>query len=67
MLKPKTYSVLSMAVENGIKYGLNRSFKHTDDPTHEQMEAAIYDAVMNEILEWFDMEGQNAESNLDDR
>lgn len=60
-MKPKTYSVLSMAVENGVRYGLNRAHKHVDNPTPEQLESAIYDAVMSEICEWFDIEEEHEE------
>jgi len=55
-LKPKTYRILTEAVENGVKYGYHRSYKHTDDPDPDQMQDTIIQAVMNEIFEWFDVD-----------
>jgi hypothetical protein len=63
-LKPKTYRILTEAVENGVKYGYHRSYKHTDDPDPEQMQDTIVTAVMNEIFEWFDID--NMEKYSDD-
>jgi len=55
-LKPKTYRILSEAVENGVRYGHYRSYKHTDDPDPEQVKDTIINSVMNEIFEWFDID-----------
>jgi hypothetical protein len=55
-LKPKTYPILVEAVENGVQYGYLRSYKHTDDPSPEQIQDTIVQSVINEILEWFDID-----------
>jgi len=55
-MKPKTYQVLCMAVEEGVTYGLTRAHKHTDKPTHDQVVNAVTEAVLNSICEWFDLE-----------
>ena len=58
-MKPKFLPVLEMCIENGLSYGYRRAFKHTDDPTEDQITQAIKDAIMLELYEWFDMENIN--------
>ena len=58
-MKPKILPVLEMCIENGLSYGYRREFKHTDDPTEDQITQAIKDAIMFELYEWFDMENIN--------
>lgn len=55
-MKPRTYQVLTMAVEEGVAYGVHRAYKHSDNPTQEYMTNCIADAVLNSICEWFDLE-----------
>ena len=59
-LKPKTYPILVQAVEEGVAYGLHRSYKHSDivnsEPTQYQIKDAITNAAINEIFEWFDID-----------
>jgi len=55
-MKPKTYRVLSEAVENGIKYGWHRAHKHDGDPDQIDIQGAIHNAIMQEISEYFDFE-----------
>lgn len=57
-MKPKTYQVLVLAVEDGVAYGVNRAFKHSDNPTQNQINQCVADAVMNSICEWFDLEDE---------
>ncbi len=57
-MKPKLMPVLEMCIENGLTYGYRRAFKHTEDPTEEQMTTAIREAIMYELYEWFDFEPQ---------
>ena len=65
MLKPKTYTILVEAVENGVRYGINRSFKHTDNPSKDHIIQEVETAVINEILEWFDIVDETKEINSD--
>lgn len=53
MLRPKTYTILVDAVENGVRYGMNRAYKHSDDPPKDHIAQEVETAVINEILEWF--------------
>jgi len=63
-LKPKTYRILSEAVENGVRYGYHRSYKHTEDPDPEQVKETIITCVMNEIFEWFDIDDLQDDSDV---
>lgn len=53
-MEPNTYKVLAMAVEEGINYGYQRAFKHTDTPSEEVVKIAIEESVLSSICEWFD-------------
>ena len=55
-MKPKTFQVLTMAVEEGVSYGVHRAYKHSDNPDHDYMTNCIADAVLNSICEWFDLD-----------
>lgn len=55
-MTPKVLLVLEMALENGIKRGLARAYKHNDDPSTQEIENAILLEVTNEIYEWFNIE-----------
>ena len=55
-MKPKFIPVLEQCVESGIQFGLNRAYKHDDDPSTETISENIHREIMNQIYEWFDME-----------
>ena len=55
-MRPKTYTILERAVEEGIQYGWNRAHKHTDKPEPEQMRYEIAAAVMLAIDEVFEFD-----------
>jgi hypothetical protein len=57
MIIPKTYLLLDRCIEDGINYGYQRAFKHTDTPDETWIKTQIYQAVMNEISEWFEIKG----------
>lgn len=65
-MKPKTYQVLAMAVEEGVAYGVSRAYKHSDNPSHEYMTNCISDAVLNSICEWFDLDDDTMHSGMSD-
>jgi len=52
-MRARTYVVLRAAVEDGVAYGYNRAFKHTDTPDEHDVKEAIVQAVLNECCEWF--------------
>lgn len=57
-IKFKTYAIIQCAVEEGIAYGLNRAYKHTEDPGREQVATEIEQAVMFSLTEIIDFEGE---------
>lgn len=60
-LKPKTWAVLSHAVEAGVEYGYKRAHKHDENPSEEQIKDTVKQAVLTEIAEWFDIVEENGE------
>lgn len=54
-LVPRIYPLLVDAVECGLECGWNRAYKHDDNPPEHTIKAALHDAVVNEILERFDI------------
>jgi len=52
-MKPDSYKLISQCVEIGVSLGYARAFKHTENPTPEQIKSAIESAVMDEVCEWF--------------
>ena len=56
-MKVKFFPVLEMCIENGITIGLNRAYKHDDDPSREVMMESIKREIETQLYEWFDMEG----------
>lgn len=62
-MKANEYKVLSEAVEEGVSYGYQRAFKYSDDPTPDAIQAAIVDAVMLQVCEYFYFEATNDANN----
>lgn len=58
-MKPKFNLVLEQCIETGLTLGYNRAFKHTDNPDEHVIRSKQYDAIMEEIYQWFDMENVN--------
>ena len=55
-LVPKVYPLLVECIERGVQLGLNRAYKHTDEPDREMMMEAISQAVFTELFEVFELE-----------
>ena len=53
-MKLKTYTVVSIAVENGITMGFNRAHKHVETPTMADINEAVLTAVMGELCDIID-------------
>lgn len=47
----RTYDIVSRAVEEGIAYGYNRAFKHTDNPLPESIKHEIFNSVMSSLTD----------------
>jgi len=57
-MKVKTYAILRRAVEEGVKRGYMRAFKHTDTPAPEHVEDEIVTNVMGEICDVFSFDDE---------
>jgi hypothetical protein len=55
-MTPDAYKVVVMAVETGVATGVRRAYKHDPKPSEEAIIAAIEQAVIDEICEWFKFE-----------
>ena len=56
MMKPKFNVILEQALEEGVKRGYRRAFKHIDDPTEESICQHIEEQVMSSLYEYFDFD-----------
>jgi hypothetical protein len=61
-MKAKEYSVLQMAVEQGVRLGWNHAHKHVEKPDAEAIQNCIVDDVTSSIYEWFNFDQQEYES-----
>jgi len=57
-MKPKIYTILGQAVEEGVQRGYYRAFKHVEDPSPEAIIESIDFAVMASILEYFTFDSE---------
>jgi hypothetical protein len=57
-MKPKIYTILGHAVEEGVRRGYYRAFKHVEDPSPEVIIESIDSAVMASILEYFTFDSE---------
>lgn len=53
-MKANEYKVLEDCVERGITAGYNKAFKHTEEPSQQDIENAISHYVLLEICEYFE-------------
>lgn len=54
-MQPKIHLALEQAIREGVTIGYRRAFKHVENPTEDQIVAAIENAVITSIYEWFDV------------
>lgn len=60
-MKPDCYKIMSLAVEEGVRFGLNRAEKHGEiSEVTPRLEERIADAVMLCVCEYFTFDDQNA-------
>jgi len=45
--------ILEMAIEQGVRRGYVRAFKHNDSPSEEHILSTIEECIMEEIYEYF--------------
>lgn len=59
-MQPNTLKLLEQCVETGLKLGWNRAYKHGGNPPQEYVQEQQFDAILNEIHEWFNFPDSNA-------
>ena len=52
-MKPKFRVILEQALEEGIRRGYMRAFKHNEDPSEDIICETIEDCVMSSLYEYF--------------
>lgn len=53
-MKPKFRVILEQALEEGVKRGYMKAFKHIEYPTEESICQHIEEYVMSSLYEYFD-------------
>jgi len=52
-MKANNYAVLTMAIEDGVAYGLDKSLDPVEELTVEEQREIIVASIMAEINDWF--------------
>lgn len=55
-MKPNAMKVLELCIERGVAFGVNRAFKHDDEPPIAEIEKHVTHEIMNAVYEFFDIE-----------
>lgn len=61
-MKVKTFVILEMAIEEGVRRGYRRAFKYQENPTEEDIFNSLETCVMSQICEYFTFDRQNENS-----
>jgi archaeosine-15-forming tRNA-guanine transglycosylase len=59
-MKPKFRVILEQAIEEGVRRGYHRAFKHVENPTEGAIIEHVEEAVMSSIYEYFDFDDENS-------
>jgi hypothetical protein len=62
-MKVNEYAVMAECIEEGVRYGVSRAFKYTDEPSQSEIEREVEAAVMNAICEKFIFDSADPEPN----
>jgi hypothetical protein len=58
-MKPKFRVILEQAIEEGVRRGYYRAFKHVENPTESAIIEHVEEAVMSSIYEYFTFDEEN--------
>jgi hypothetical protein len=58
-MKPKIRVIIEMAVEQGVKRGYSRAFKHEENPSKEVICDYIEEQVMESLHEYFTFDDED--------
>lgn len=53
-MKPRFRNVLEMALEEGVRFGYNRAFKHNPEPHEDAIVDSIVTEIFNSLDTWFE-------------
>ena len=53
-MKPKFRAVLEMAIEEGVRFGYRRAFKHNPEPHEDSIADCIVTEIFNSLDTWFE-------------
>lgn len=53
-MKPRFRAVLEMAIEEGVRFGYNRAFKHNSAPTIDSITDTIVTQIFNSLDTYFE-------------
>lgn len=48
-MKPNYYQIIKDCIETGSRRGVSRAFKHTEEPSCDEIETCVHDSIMIEI------------------
>lgn len=57
-MKPKFYPILTDCIERGVQFGLNRAYKHDDNPPRDVIAQAVENEIMIQLHEYFVFDGE---------
>ena len=60
-MKPKFRVILERALEEGIRRGHRRAYKHVETPTEESIYEHIEEQIMSSLYEYFDFSDTDEE------
>jgi hypothetical protein len=43
-----------MALEEGVRFGYNRAYKHVENPHEDAVVDLVVESAINSLYEWFD-------------
>lgn len=58
-MKPKVRVILEQAIEEGVRRGYHRAYKHVENPSESAVIEHIEEAVMSSIYEYFTFDTEN--------
>jgi hypothetical protein len=58
-MKPKFRLILELAIDEGVRSGYYRAYKHTEDPSPDAIIEQIQETVMSQMYEYFDFPEEN--------
>lgn len=59
IMKPRTFAIFEIAIEEGIEYGWRRAHKHTDSPSEDTIKEEISNAIFSELHKYFSFDEED--------